>query len=403
MPYAEKNLEVLVNENITLLTSLTPVLNPQTESPYVSLYLPTRARTTQGDDENRIMFKDVVADANEQLAATFKAHAYENITTSLDDITANLEDIIGPASDGGLAVFADASGAYFCRLGYHVEPRAVVGTTYFIRPLLHAFVYGSHYYLLGLSTDRFAFIKGDCCSLRRLSMPADVHDEFSELFAAYDGTEVALDYEALEGHLSPFHGWKSRNDVKKEEAEKFFYYVDKAVNAHWAKESSLPIILVSLPEHQTMFRKLSIVPTLLDRGIEEAVETLSEEDLLERAATILDEARDIHVRKLIDIYGDAQAHDTASGDIDAIGLALAERKVRVLFVAEDKDMPGLFDETTGKVIRVAREEHGLHGDAESSDILDAFAQAALRQDAEVYVLPSGEIPSVTGAAALFRY
>ncbi len=392
-----------MNENITSLTNLAPILHPQAEPPYVSLYLPTRARTAQGDDENRIMLKDVVSDASEQLAAAFKAHAYENITAYFDDITANLESIIGPASDGGLAVFIDASGAYFCRLGYHVEPRAVVGTTYFIRPLLRAFAYGSHYYLLGLSTDRFAFIEGDCCSLRRLPMPSDIHDEFSELFTAYDGTEAALDYETLEGHLSPFHGWKSRNDVKKEEAEKFFYYVDKAVTEHWAKESPSPIILVSLPEHQVMFRKLSTVPTLLDRGIEEAVETLSEEKLLERAASVLNEKRDLYVRKLIDAYSDAQAHDAASSDINDIGLALAERKVRVLFITENLDMPGIFNETTGEVVQIDREEHGLHGDAESKDILDAFAQAALRQDAEVYILPKEEIPSITGAAALFRY
>ncbi len=100
-----------------------------------------------------------------------------------------------------------------------------------------------------------------------MELPRDVLDAFSEEFPlVYDGHEGALDYSSLENHMPPYHGWKSRNDVRKEEAGKFFQYVNKAVTDYLVAGTDLPVILVSLPEHQSAFRRISTIPICWTRA-----------------------------------------------------------------------------------------------------------------------------------------
>ena len=49
-----------------------------------------------------------------------------------------------------------------------------MGERFYVKPLLKNFQFGSHYFLLGLSADRFAFVHGDFGSLERVELPRDV-------------------------------------------------------------------------------------------------------------------------------------------------------------------------------------------------------------------------------------
>ena len=106
------------------------------------------------------------------------------------------------------------------------------------------------------------------------------------------------------------------------------------------------------------------------------------------------------VTELLEKFGDAEAHGGASSDLKAIGLALVERKVRALFLAEGAYIPGGFDEQTGEVFLFEREPHGRF---QGPELADGFVRAALAQDADVFELPAEKIPGDSGIAALYRY
>ena len=242
---------------------------------------------------------------------------------------------------------------------------------------------------------------GDFGSLDRVELPAHVLDEFSEEFPlVYDGTEGALDYSSLENHLPPYHGYKSRNDVRKEEAEKFFQHVNKVVTEYLVQGTELPVILVSLPEHQTAFRRISTVPRLLNEGIEKDIGGMEAPELLADAKAVIEHVREARADELLEKLGDTAPHGGGSTDLSAIGLALVERKVRALFVAEGAYIPGGFDEETGEVFLFEREPHGRF---QGPELADAFARAALAHDAEVFELAPEKIPGDSGMAALYRY
>ena len=387
-------------DGISVLADFDSALFESAEPPLVSLYLPSHGHDAESE-QDRIQFRTLVEQARGKLAQEYDHREHTGVDERLDHVAEHLQDALGPAAEGGLAVFVSNDRTYLYQLGYPVEPLAFVGEHFYVKPLLRRFQYGSRYFLLGLSADRFAFIHGDFGSLERVEMPQGVLDEFSEEFPiVYDGHEAALDYSSLENHMPPYHGWKSRNDVKKEEAEKFFRYVNKAVTNHLTEGTELPVILVSLPEHQAMFRRISTVPHLLDEGIEKDVGGIGEPELLADATAVIERARDAHAAKLLEAFGDRKAHGGASADLEAIGLALVERKVRTLFVAEDAYVPGGFNDETGEVYLLEREPHDRF---EGPELADQFARAALAQGAEVLELPAEQVPGDTCIAALYRY
>lgn len=389
-----------MNDDITILADFDSALYEQVEPPLVSLYLPTHGRVP-GDDQDRIEFKNLVDQARGKLAQERERREYKGVDERLDQVAAHLDDLASPVPGGSLAVLVGNDRTYVYQLSYEVGPLAFVGERFYVRPLLRNFQFGSHYFLLGLSADRFVFVHGDFGSLDRVEMPQEVLDEFSEEFPlVYDGHEGALDYASLENHLPPYHGWKSRNDVKKEEAEKFFQYVNRAVTDHLVQGTELPVILVSLPEHQTMFRRISTVPHLLNEGIEKDIGGIEAPELLDSAKAVIEHVREARAVELLEKLGDAEAHGGGSTDLEAIGLALVERKVRALFVAEGAYIPGGFNDETGEVYLFEREPHGRF---QGPELADDFARAALAQDAEVFELAPEKIPGDSGMAALYRY
>lgn len=389
-----------MNDDISILADFDSALYEQVEPPLVSLYLPTHGRVP-GDDRDRIEFKALVEQAREKLAQERERREYTGVDERLDQVAARLDELASPAPGGSLAVLVGNDRTYIYQLGYEAGPLAFVGERFYVRPLLKNFQFGSRYFLLGLSADRFAFVHGDFGSLERVELPQDVLDEFSEEFPlVYDGHAGALDYESLENHMPPYHGYKSRNDVRKEEAEKFFQYVNRAVTDHLVQGTELPVILVSLPEHQTAFRRISTIPHLLNEGIEKDIGGIEAPELLADAKAVIEHVREARADELLEKLGDAEPHGGGSTDLEAIGLALVERKVRALFVAEGAYIPGGFDDETGEVHLFEREPHGRF---QGPELADQFARAALAQDAEVFELAPEKIPGEYGMAALYRY
>lgn len=388
-----------MEDGISVLADFNSALFEHEEPPLVSLYLPTHGRA--GAEEDRIRFKGLVEEARGKLAQEFTHREHTGVDARLDEVAARLEELASPVPGGSLAVLVGNDRAYLYQLGYVAGPLAFAGERFYVRPLLKNFSFGSRYFLLGLSADRFAFVHGDFGSLDRVELPADVLDEFSEEFPlVYDGHEGALDYSSLENHMPPYHGYKSRNDVRKEEAGKFFQHVNKVVTEYLVQGTELPVILVSLPEHQAAFRRISTVPRLLHEGIEKDIGGMEAPELLADAKAVIEHVREARADELLEKLGDAAPHGGGSTDLSAIGLALVERKVRALFVAEGAYIPGGFDDETGEVFLFEREPHGRF---QGPELADAFARAALAQDAEVFELAPEKIPGDSGMAALYRY
>lgn len=154
-----------------------------------------------------------------------------------------------------------------------------------------------------------------------------------------------------------------------------------------------------------MFRRICTFGTLLPEGIEKDARTLSGDQLRDGAMAIMNGRRKATLEKLTERYQLDASKGRASDDLAKIGFALAERNVEALFVEQGKGLPGTFDATSGTVEydpnRNPADDKAI--DPADPDIADAMVQAALKQDAAIYVLASDEMPTRNGIAALFRH
>ncbi len=406
-----------LQDSVHVLDDFDPKAYEQAEPPLVSIYLPIhrdQREDPRRDEWDGIELKDLKEEAERTLREKLPDEKdWMGIHERLEYLLAHPDLPLWENATAGIALFIDNTAVYAFDLDFAVDPSVTVGATWYVKPLLRNFQYGAHYYLLALGTDRFGWIKGDQRSVKRMVLPPEVKDYFSELFANSDDTkadqdkheEGALDFITLEGHMSPYHDFQSRKNVTKEEAEKFFRYVNKAVDDYLVRDDTTPIILVTLPEHVAAFRKISTLRHLLPTGIEKDPASLTGEQLRDDAMAIMEADRQAKVQQVIDEFEYDLSKGRATDDYNALALALVERKVKALFVQAGKDIPGTFDPKTGEVFFDAdadpTDDKVL--DPASPDLVDAFAQAALAQDAHVYVLPADQMPGDKGIAAIYRY
>lgn len=375
--------------------------------PLVSIYIPVKRTQREGgqQDWDRIEFKDLCAEAYRRLGEEAAETDWAGIKQKLDYILAHEDLPLWVDAAQGLAFLITNQDAYVINMNTAPEPTVVVGPQLYLKPLFADQMHEMSYKLLLLNTDFFALLDGDYNGVHYVPLPDDVKAYFAETFPEFDGETTALDYYSLTDHESPYHDHKSRNDVTKEEAEKFFRYVDKAMNDKLVRNSNDPVILVTAPEHEHLFRKLCTFETLLPEGINKDPRTLSGATLRDGAVAIIEGIRSKDLAKLKEDYGYKASKGEASDSLPDIGLALVERKVGVLFLEEGKGVPGTFNDETGAVTFDGSTDpvDDKELDPASPDIAASFAEAAALQDAQVLVLPADEMPTKTGVAATYRF
>lgn len=404
-----------IDESIHVMEGFDPSILENVQAPVVSLYLPVHhsEREERRDEWDGDMFKDLMKDAKRTLAESYAEDAYQGIFEKADYLLAHPDMPLWLHAGEGLGFLMNNDDVYVYNLYFAPEAMVSAGETYFVKPLLRNFQYGTEYYVLELGNDRFSWVKGDRTHVERQQLPQEVHDFFSELFANSDDTAAdmkkgelgALDYITLEGHDAQYHDRKSRNEVKKEDAQQWFRYVNKAVDDYLVRDDTTPIILCCDEEYENEFRKMSTLRHLLPVGIKKDPAGLNGKELLDASLAVMDGIRDANLKQAAEEFGGDAAHNKASDDFNAIGMALAERRVKALFMVAGKVLPGGFDINTGTVTFDGDANPVDNGyiDPAAPDITDAFAQAALAQDAHIYIVDQAQMPTDQPVAALYRY
>lgn len=392
-------------ENIHVMKGFDPKHHQDAkEGPVVSIYIPIHRTEREGrrDEWDRVEFKDLAKKAKDCLARDY-ADADAGISEKLDYILAHEDLPLWVDASAGLGFLVNATDAYVYNLSFAPDPIVVVADEYYIKPLIRNTEYEMEYKLLLLGTDFFSVLDGDYNGVRYEPLPDDVKNYFAETFAEFDGETTALDYYSLEDHEPPYHSFKSRNDVKKEEAEKFFYYVDKAMNDYIVRDSDVPVILVTIPEHEHAFREICTFKNLLPESIKKDGRTMSGTELRDAARAIMCARKDAAIAELVDKYDYRASKGEASDDVAAIGKALFDKKVGVLFIEEGKGIQGKYDPATGAVTDVKESVVESTIIPVTDDLASEFAHIALHQDAQVLVLPADKMPTAKGIAATDRY
>jgi hypothetical protein len=173
--------------------------------------------------------------------------------------------------------------------------------------------------------------------------------------------------------------------------------VDKAVLENFSKPMQLPLILVSLEEHQSMFRKMSNNPFLVPEGVDVSYESLDLSQLTTKAWEIMEPLYLKKTQIQVERFKNAEANALGSDKLIDVGHAVFEGRVETILVEADKIIPGKLNADTGDL------EFGRIDDPNCGDIINHIVKAVLKSKGEVVVLPPERMPTDTGLAAIYRF
>ena len=343
-------------------------LLPVAQAPCISIYASTSPELERKGG-NRIRYKERVQEVG---------HALEQRAMDRDErreLILQLErvgrtDDIRRCRPHGLAVFASPTRFRARRLMRPPRDLAIVGDSFYLRPLLRVTQHWQRYQVLCLSTDRVAFFECD----RETIAPVRLHPAVPTSLSEATG-EQARTPDRKDGP-PPSEGSR--------ESAQYCRRLDDAIRENHSARSRRPLLLVAEAEYQRLFREQSRNPHLLETRLErDPFRGLDWRGLGALAWATVEADLESGLASLVDRYRSGVAHGQGVDAIEQVARAAALGQVEVLLIED-----GIGD----------------YGDiaAPETDGLDDVTELVLRNQGRVQFLPRGRMPSNTGVAAILR-
>jgi hypothetical protein len=300
----------------------------------------------------------------------------------------------------GLALFAAADFFRAYRLPLPFREQVVVNNLFFVKPLLPLLATDGSFYVLALSLNQVRLLEGDRGDVRRLELPgvpanyeeALGFDQFNSGLQAHSAGPAALGRQRA--GIYHGHGGGDEEHFKKD-IQQYFRLVAQAIERLLPRQGA-PLVLATVEAHGPLYRAVNRHPVLLDETITGNPELLSDQDLRERAWSLVESwrlrQREAALKRLRELAGKGR---TASA-VDEVLRAAHQGRVDVLFVGEGAEAWGSYDPATGKA------EVHTQRLPDDEDLADAAAAATLAQGGEVYTVAPEAVPGHELAAVL-RY
>jgi hypothetical protein len=301
----------------------------------------------------------------------------------------------------GLAIFSTKG--MFKVVGLHksVEELAMVADSFHTKPLRQYLQSLDHFHVLGLTLHDIRLFEGNRHSLTEVELAADVPktitealgDELTEKHTTVDS------YGGTEGESTAMHhGHGGKKEETEKDAERFFRVVANTIYEHYSKPSGWPLILAALPEHHSLFQKVSKNPFLLANGIAINPSSVSPDQLAKMAWEIMEPEYHLKLDNLVARFEQARANGKGSDNYKEIAVAAVEGRVDTLLVEADR----IIAVRVTNLVTGNTQKKNL-SNPKVDDLLDDMGELVIKMGGQVMVLPPGKIPSETGMAAIFRY
>lgn len=365
----------------------------------ISLYQPTH-RANPDRLQDPIRFKNLLTRA-ERLLADLPSGVINDLLKPMRALQDDYE--FWNHQEDGLAMFRTHDAFEYYQLQRPVGELVVVADSFHVKPIIRMVQSADRFQVLWLDRQNFRLFEGNRDVIDEVDL-GDLPSTITEALGSDLTDQHKLAWTPGPGrgrHSEPavYQGVGGRKDETDIDMERFFRFVDRAVDEHFSKPSGQPLILAALPEHQAEFRKLSRNSALLAEGIAIDPGALTADDLRERGWKVVEPSYLARLAELKDAYGAADAAGRAvSRVLDAAREAAAGR-IGTLLVEADRIVPGRLDlDAGGKVQKTtALDEPGV------DDLLDDVAEAVLRSGGDVVVVPAERMPTDTGLAGVLRY
>ena len=385
------------NMKMKLLTDdLLKQLAGDHQGPCLSLYQPTHRRHPE-NQQDPIRFRDLMKIIARTLDENYPPDSNRALLEPFESLGADHE--FWNHTMEGLAVFGAPGLFEIFGLQRTVPELTVVADTFHTKPLRRFLQSSDRYQILGLSLSEIKLFEGNRDALDEIELapgvPRTITDALGEELT--EPHQTVASYGGTSQGSSMRHSHGGKKDEMDVDRERFFRAVDRAVLEHHSRPSGLPLMLAALPEHQGIFHQLSQNPFLMAEGLKINPEALPINELRERAWQIVEPQYRARLATLTDEFTLAKAKGLGLEELEKIGPAAFTGRVGTLLIEADRQIAGHIHAGTGHV-HLTESDHSL-GD----DLLDDLGEEVVKKGGRVVVVPSAQMPTKTGAAAINRF
>jgi hypothetical protein len=391
------NSKVSLHANRLTNDILTEICADHHQRPRLSLYQPTHRHHPE-NKQDPIRFRGLVKNLKLLLQ---KNQPSAQVSSLLEPFEAlGREAAFWNHTLDALAVFAAPGWFRVIGLQRTVPELTVVADSFHTKPLRRILQTAERYQVLGLNLHEIKLYEGDRDVIEVLELADGVPRTMAEALgeeltkahltvASYGGVGATI------GAMHHGHGGKS--DEVDNDADRFFRAVDRGVLEAYSRPSGLPLILAALPEHHHLFHAVSHNPSLVSEGIRTHPDSLSLDELRERAWAIFEPVYQARLAALSNDFAEAKSKNLGLDDPALISEAVAAGSVATLLIEADREIVGHIHEGRGT------NHLGTADHPPGDDLLDDLGEQVLKNGGQVFVVPAAQMPTTTGAAATCRY
>lgn len=367
----------------------------------LSVYMPTH-RSVPEREQDPIRYKNLLRELRGALASRYPQADQDAL---LEPFEALLEDRdFWVYQRDGLAVLG---GEHFFRvfaLQRRVPEIASVDVRPYLKPLLRIAQSADRFQVLCLARDEVRLFEGNRDVLDEIELVDEVPRNQIQALGG-DLTEATQSgkpggYSMASERGDPMMheaGGSGKQDEIDLDRDRFFRKVDSAISEHYSNPGNLPLLLVALPENQSVFRAATRNQHLVEQGVDIDPSSLDVDQLRKRSWEVMSRQYRQRLDGIVDQYGASSGQGLASDRVEDIGQAAVAGRVSTLLVEAERVIPGELDQQSGEVhVNGTGEEGGY-------DVLDQLIPQVLQNGGEVIVLPADQMPVSTGAAAMYRF
>ncbi len=364
------------------------------EGPCISVYT-SRSSDAEQTKNGLRRIKDTLRGA----AANF-----QNASMTVDDAERALEsnwEQIWQAESGRASMHQGAviflSRDFFACYGLPapIAERVVVGSEFFIRPLLASWRTNDRFFVLALSQKHVRLYEGSRCSMEERHLrdaPENLHEDLAGLSFErnYEMHTAASPVSNQKGAI--FHGPSVSN---KDRLIHFFRDVDLGV-ASTLKNQEAPLIVAAVEYLFPIYKEANTYPHLLEDTIAGNPDLLTPDALHAASWKIVQSHASEAEARAFDVYKEHINTPLSSSNLRKVIAAAAGGRVRFLFVPSTGEQWGLFQPP---------ETVHIHNKKEPGDdeLLNLAAMLTLRHGGEVYVVRADELREGAEVATVFRF
>ncbi len=300
----------------------------------------------------------------------------------------------------GLAIFCAADFFRCYRLSIELDERLVVSNRFYLRSLAPLRIRDGRFYVLALSLKDVRLLEAWRGELRRVALDG-VPRSFQEALGYEQFDSGVYSHSSSTNGLgrepATFHG-HGDNDQEKLDKDILHYFqlVAKGLAA-LLEDHRAPLVLATVSEHFSRYRKVNRHPRLLETGILGNPERTSDRALHDQAWRIAEPYFLTERDQAIERYRELRASGRVANTMTDLMKAADQGRVDVLLLDERTELWGTYDPTLAELEIHAEPEIG------DEDLLDKAAFYTLARGGLVFDVAAGRVPEGEPAAAILRY